>query len=98
MEIIILAYSITSYGNRAVPLLTKISEVTGLTINNIILPVDNINNQFNTNPFNLMWFLIGFLIEDGHIGTHIRDTKIGLVFIPMFRITQINTVLNMSLY
>lgn len=96
VELISLAYSLTSSGFRTIPLLTKIKAVTALIRSDIEIPSLN-GYSSNETPFNLIWIL-GFMLGDGNIYVRIRDTKVGLEFVPLFRITQKNTAVNLSLY
>lgn len=94
ISIVFLAYNITSSGFRQIPLMAKLSVVTGLAENKIELP--SFDWSVNTNPINLPWIL-GFMMGDGGIYVRIRDVGTGVQFIPMFRIGQKNTLLNQSL-
>lgn len=96
ISIVQLAYSLTSSGFRSVPLLEKISSVTGLAIKDIVLNDDVVIPE-NTHPFSLAWY-IGLFLGDGDIRVRIRDVKEGLQFNPMFRIPQKNTPLNLALF
>ena len=97
IELINLAYSITSSKSRKIPLLEKISVVTGLSINEIKFSSQEDQWGFNERPINLIWVL-GFMLGDGNIYVRIRDTKVGLEYIPIFRMTQKNTSDNGLLY
>nr|QKS32166.1 hypothetical protein [Sphaerobolus stellatus] len=96
VELVSLAYSLTSSGFRTIPLLTKIKAVTGLILSEIEIPSLNCYTS-NEKAFNLLWIL-GFMLGDGNIYVRIRDTKAGLDFLPLFRINQTNTVVNLALY
>ena len=95
MELVTLVYNLTSSGFRTIPLVTKIQAVTGLNINEIEIPSVSVYPS-NDTPLNLLWIL-GFFLGDGNIYLRIRDKIVGLEYIPQFRITQKNTVENLSL-
>lgn len=95
VELINLAYSMTSSGWRNVPLLTKLQAVTGLLSNPFTS--SELDTATNPTPFNLAWYL-GFFIGDGTIGVRLRDEVVGIQIIPLMRLTQKLTALNSSLF
>lgn len=96
VELVTLAYNLTSSGFRTIPLITKIQAVTGLNINEIEIPLLSVYPS-NDTPLNLLWIL-GFFLGDGNIYIRIRDKIVGLEYIPQLRFTQKNTVENLSLF
>lgn len=91
--IVTLAYSITSSGNRHIPMIEKIIKVNG----SIVISKDTFTTMVNTTPICINW-LLGFILGDGNIYMRIRDTIVGLEFSPIIRITQKNTTLNIELF
>lgn len=96
IQIIKLAYSITTGYNRKYSLIDKIKficpnfEVNGaLTINNSL--------SCSTSSMNFS-FLLGFFLGDGNIYVRIRDGETGLQFIPRFKLTQVINEANYTLF
>jgi hypothetical protein len=87
IEIVLRVYIINSAGTLKVPMNTKLENVTGLSFNNIVLPILNIPTPYST-PINLAW-LLGFYLGDGNLYSRIRDVTNNIEFIPLFRIEQV---------
>ena len=86
VELVTLAYNLTSSGLRTIPLTTKIQAVTSLNISEIEIPSVSVY-PFNGTSLNTLWIL-GFFLGDGNIYIRIRDKNVGLEYIPQLRITQ----------
>ena len=86
VELVTLAYNLTSSGLRTIPLTTKIQAVTSLNISEIEIPSVSVYPS-NGTSLNTLWIL-GFFLGDGNIYIRIRDKNVGLEYIPQLRITQ----------
>jgi hypothetical protein len=74
---------------------TKLENVTGLSFNNIVLPILNSPTP-NSTPINPAW-LLGFYLGDGNLYTRIRVVTYNVQFIPLFRVEQVWSTLNEDL-
>ena len=86
VELVTLAYNLTSSGLRTIPLTTKKQAVTSLNISEIEIPSVSVYPS-NGTSLNTLWIL-GFFLGDGNIYIRIRDKNVGLEYIPQLRITQ----------
>lgn len=86
VELVTLAYNLTSSGLITIPLITKIQAVTSLNISEIEIPSVSVYPS-NGTSLNILWIL-GFFLGDGNIYIRIRDKIVGLEYIPQLRITH----------
>lgn len=99
--IVHLAYTITSSGSRLISLKEKLARVTGVPVEQVVLPELPIISM-NTTPLNWRW-IWGFFIGDGYATLRLRlvpNVLTGIPSvqtIPLFQMIQLNTPLNMDL-
>lgn len=93
-----LVYNLTTADNaiRSIPLIDFLMKVNVNFDINTTLPDYNLQYPDNTQPVSLL-FVLGLFLGDGNIFILIRDTGQGVMFVPIFRITQKDSMFNARL-
>lgn len=98
IQCIMLAYDLTESGTRKFSMTEKISAC--MSADNILLPelpITVAQPPQNITSINFCW-IQGFFLGDGDMFIRIREVEGGIQFIPIFRLTQVRSSINLALF